>query len=113
MIHKGSPAFDRLLSHIADLPVIDCHEHMAGAEHLMRFAEPIAALIAGYYASDLISAGLNARDLATLEDNAVATSDKWDLFQEYWARSEHTAYAASSSWSCAMFMAKARCLWPP
>ena len=58
MLHKGSPTFDSLLSFMDGLAVIDCHEHMAGPEHLVRFSEPIAALIAGYYSGDLISAGL-------------------------------------------------------
>jgi len=82
-----------LLSFIGDLPVIDCHEHMAGPDHLLRFSEPIAALIAGYYASDLISAGLKERQLAFLRDDTVATGEKWPLFQAYWERSQHTAYA--------------------
>jgi len=93
MIYRGSPTFDRLLSFIGDLPVIDCHEHMAGPDHLLRFSEPIAALIAGYYASDLISAGLKERQLAFLRDDTVATGEKWPLFQAYWERSQHTAYA--------------------
>lgn len=93
MINRGSPTFDRLLSYIDDLPVIDCHEHMAGPDHLVRFSEPIAALIAGYYTGDLISAGLTEQELRFLRDDAVATGDKWPLFQQYWERSQHTAYA--------------------
>jgi len=93
MLNRGSPTFDRLLAHIDDLPVIDCHEHMAGPEHLVRYTEPIAFLIAGYYANDLISAGLPEQQLTFLRDDAVATSDKWPLFQLFWERSQHTAYA--------------------
>ena len=93
MIHRGSPTFDRLLSFIDDLPVIDCHEHMAGPDHLVRYSEPIAALIAGYYAGDLMSADLMEQELGFLRDDAVATGDKWPLFNQYWERSQHTAYA--------------------
>ena len=93
MIQKRSPTFDRLLTHISDLPVIDCHEHMAGPEYLARFSEPIAALIAGYYANDLLSAGLDEQQLAFLNDDTIATGDKWPLFEAYWGRSQHTAYA--------------------
>ena len=93
MLQRGSPTFDRMLAHIVDLPVIDCHEHMAGPEHLVCYTEPIAYLIAGYYASDLISAGLKEQQLAILKDETVATDDKWPLFQPYWERSQHTAYA--------------------
>ncbi|MDE2638222.1 MAG: hypothetical protein OXI30_17785, partial [Chloroflexota bacterium] len=93
MIYNNSPTFDRLLSYIDGLPVIDCHEHMAGPDHLVLFSEPIAALIAGYYSGDLISAGLTEQELGFLRDEAVATGDKWPLFKEYWERSQHTAYA--------------------
>ena len=93
MLNRGSPTFDRLLAHIDDLPVIDCHEHMAGPEHLVRYTEPIAFLIAGYYANDLTSAGLPEQQLTYLRDDTVATSDKWPLFKAYWERSQHTAYA--------------------
>ena len=93
MINRGGPTFDRILTHIDDLPVIDCHEHMLGPEHLVRFSEPIAALIAGYFANDLISAGMKEQELAFLKDETVATGDKWPLFRVYWERSQHTAYA--------------------
>ena len=35
-----------------------------GPDHLVRFAEPIAELIAGYYTGDMISAGLKEQQLA-------------------------------------------------
>ena len=28
-----------------------------------------------------------------MRDDAVATGDKWPLFNQYWERSQHTAYA--------------------
>ena len=93
MIHRGSPTFGRLLSFMDGLPVVDCHKHIAGPDHLVRFCEPIAALIAGYYSGDLISAGLTEPGLGCLRDDAVATSDKWPLFNPHWERSQHTAYA--------------------
>ena len=68
MIHSGSESFDRILSFIDDVPVIDCHEHMAGPDFLVRYSEPIAALIAGYYSNDLVSAGLKEKQLVFLRD---------------------------------------------
>ncbi|PWH16226.1 MAG: hypothetical protein DDG58_10115 [Ardenticatenia bacterium] len=33
MIHPRSPVFNRLLDRIAQMPVVDCHEHLRGPEH--------------------------------------------------------------------------------
>ena len=63
MLQKRTPTFDRLLSHIEGLPIIDAHEHMMGPEYLQRFGEPIAMLIAGYVSHDLLSAGLDDQGL--------------------------------------------------
>ena len=93
MLQRRTPTFDRLLSHIEGLPVIDGHEHMMGPEYLLPFSEPIAALITGYVSHDLLSSGLNNQQLATLQDESVATADKWPLFEAYWERCQHTAYA--------------------
>ncbi len=93
MLKRNNPIFESLLSHIDELPVIDCHEHMVGPDHLVAFSEPIAALIAGYYSHDLLSAGLDERQLALLSDSTTATREKWPLFEDFWQRTQHTAYA--------------------
>ena len=93
MLKKSNPLFERLLTHTSELPVIDCHEHMVGPEYLVRFSEPIAALIAGYYSHDLLSAGLDEQQLTLLSDSTTATREKWTVFEEFWQRSQHTAYA--------------------
>ena len=92
MLRKDCPLFNDLLSQIDELPVIDCHEHMMGPDYIVPFAEPIAALIAGYYSHDLLSAGLSEEQLAHLSDSTAATGDKWPLFEEFWRRTQHTAY---------------------
>lgn len=93
MLKQRNLIFDRLLTYIDGLPVIDCHEHMMGPDYLVRFSEPIAALTTGYFANDLFSAGLDAQQLAFLGDETVAAGDKWSLFEAYWRRCQHTAYA--------------------
>ena len=71
MLHQTTPVFDRLLTQIADLPVIDCHEHafaeLFGPDGYARLpspAEPIAALTNGYILGDFYNAGA---DHATCE----------------------------------------------
>ncbi len=93
MLHRPSPVFDRMLAHISTLPVIDCHEHMAGPRYLMRFTEPITALIAGYLRHDLRSAGADEKTMQMFLDPDVPTDTKWPRFEPVWNRTEHTAYA--------------------
>lgn len=93
MLHKPSPVFDQLIEHITSLPVIDCHEHMAGPQNMVQWREPISALIAFYYFHDLVSAGADEKTIALLQDPDVPTEKKWPLFQPLWKRTEFTAYA--------------------
>ena len=95
MLHPVSPVLGRLLEQINRMPVIDCHEHLIGPEARPPYKEPIASLIAGYFYSDLLSAGFGVpeRELARLEDQDVSTDEKWPLFETLWRATEHTAYA--------------------
>lgn len=93
MLHKSSPVFDRILERVSALPVIDCHEHMAGPAYMEPVREPIAALILGYFAGELYSAGADPATLEMLQDSTVATDKKWPVFETIWKRTEHTAYA--------------------
>ena len=93
MLHKPSPVFDMLTDHISSLPVIDCHEHMAGPQYIVPFGEPIAALIADYFYHDLRSAGATELTVKMLQDPDVSTEKKWPVFEPIWRRTEYTAYA--------------------
>ena len=87
--------YARLLDNIAEIPVIDCHEHMFGPRGRPLHKEPIASLIHGYVFSDLQSAsfGMTDRQIASLQDESVSTDDKWPLFEKVWTATEHTAYS--------------------
>lgn len=93
MLHKPSPVFDRIVERVSALPVIDCHEHMAGPAFMPAMHEPIAALILGYMPSDLISAYADPDTLLMLQDPDGDTEQKWPIFETLWKRTEHTAYA--------------------
>lgn len=93
MLHKPSPVFDRIFERVSALPVIDCHEHMAGPAFMPVVHEPIAALILGYLSSDLISAYTDPDTLLMLQDPEGDTEKKWPVFEAIWKRTEHTAYA--------------------
>ena len=95
MLHPRSALFDRLYERIQSMPVIDCHEHLAGPEARPPYKEPIAALIHGYVFSDLQSAafGIPDHEMLRLQDQEVPTEEKWPLFDKLWRATEHTAYA--------------------
>ncbi|MBK9123620.1 MAG: amidohydrolase family protein [Chloroflexi bacterium] len=93
MLHKPSPVFDDLMTQIERIPVVDCHEHMAGPGYMFRGTEPIAALLGDYYWHDLLSAGAERSVVAMLRDNSVPTEQKWSLFEPIWRKTEFTAYA--------------------
>jgi predicted TIM-barrel fold metal-dependent hydrolase len=88
-----------LRERIQTIPVIDCHEHTVGPKGAAEDREPIASLIPGYVQSDLTSVAYPGWDgappdmMAFLNDQAVATEEKWPLFSRLWRATEHTAYA--------------------
>jgi hypothetical protein len=91
--------YARLRGQIEELPVIDCHEHAVGPAEASAYREPIASLVAGYLGGNLATVPLpgsqDARpDLRDFLDNQdIATEDKWPLFARLWQGIEHTAYA--------------------
>lgn len=95
MLFVRTPLFNRMHEQISKLPVIDCHEHMAGPAERPPYREPIASLIRGYVFSDLVSAGfgVSEREWLRLQDEDVSTDDKWPLFRDLWCSTEHTAYS--------------------
>jgi hypothetical protein len=92
VLHPHSARFERLSAAIAQLPVIDCHEHMFGPAYMAPIKEPIAALICGYVKDDLRSAGASQSILRMLQDDGVPTERKWPVFEPLWQRVQHTAY---------------------
>lgn len=95
MLRKPSPVFNRLQDHIAQMPVVDCHEHLRGPDRYPEVAptEPISALTVLYFISDLWAAGASDQDIALLQSTEASTDEKWPVFSRLWARAEHTAYA--------------------
>ncbi len=95
MLRKSSPVFNRLLDRIAQMPVVDCHEHLRGPDRDPEVAptEPISALTVLYFISDLWAAGASNQEIMLLQSAEASTDEKWPVFSRLWARAEHTAYA--------------------
>ncbi len=95
MLQKPSPIFDRLLGCIAQMPLVDCHEHLRGPDRDLEKApaEPITALATMYFMSDLWAAGASDVEITLLQSEIATTDEKWPVFSRLWAGAEHTAYA--------------------
>jgi len=94
-LRKPSPVFERLLDRIAQMPVVDCHEHLRGPDRDLEKAptEPILALVTMYLVSDLWAAGASDEEISLLQSELATTDEKWPVFSRLWASAEHTAYA--------------------
>ena len=95
MLRKPSPVYNRLMDVIGRMPVVDCHEHMGGPDSKLVTAhrEPILALTAGYFTSDLWAVGASDEEIALIQSEEASTDEKWPVFSRLWAATEHTAYA--------------------
>ena len=95
MLYPVSPLYNRLFEQISKIPVIDSHEHFIGSQGWPAYREPIAALVQGYIAYDLISAGqgMPVSEIERLADPSLSTDKKWPLFKRLWDKVEHTAFA--------------------
>lgn len=91
-MYPKTQIYEHLREAIAKLPVIDTHDHTFGPQSAPEYKEPIASLIQGYFGSDLISAGAET-EIEMLNDVNIPTEKKWPIFQKFWKRTEHTAYA--------------------
>ena len=94
MLAKPSPLLTRLLDRLEKIPVIDCHEHLAGPYvGLDQYKEPIAFLSLMYMINDLWSAGANPREIELIQNPEATTAEKWPVFNRLWSATQHTAYA--------------------
>lgn len=94
MLAKPSPLLTRLLDRLEKMPVIDCHEHLAGPyTGLDSYKEPIAFLSLMYMINDLWSAGANTQEIELIQNPEATTAEKWPVFSRLWSATQHTAYA--------------------
>ena len=79
--------YDELRDYCEGVPVVDCHDH--SGECGPKYEDPIQAVIAGYFRSDVLSASSDG-DMAKLEDKALSLEERWPILERAWARTRHT-----------------------
>lgn len=91
---------DDLAAVITKTPFIDTHEHLVEEERRTGWSKPApllpcndwALLFTHYLNSDLLVAGMPAKDYAAFTAPDTATSRKWALLEPWWPAVKHTGY---------------------
>ncbi len=91
---------DDLAAVITKTPFIDTHEHLVEEERRTGWSQPApllpcndwALLFTHYLNSDLLVAGMPAKDYAAFTAPDTATSRKWALLAPWWPAVKHTGY---------------------
>jgi uncharacterized protein len=89
--------FARIRQDIADIPVIDCHEHTGGFQDAQKYEDALTSLLGGYIQSDMLSAS-NEATMEIINDTSKSLEERWPIFKEVWKRTEHTGYARVTKW---------------
>lgn len=88
--------YGSILNEIANLPVIDTHEHMEDEEsRLKRPVDMFNTYLTHYASCDLISAGMADGDMAFLKGASEDIEKKWSIFRPYWEKARNTVYCKS------------------
>ncbi len=83
----------RLLEALAEVPVIDAHEHLP-PEHI-RLGSPVdfSTLFSHYTQTDLEAAGMTQEQYDAFQSSEMDLDDKWRLFSPFWERIRYGSYS--------------------
>ena len=91
---KLSPLAHDLYDEIAELEIIDAHEHLPTETEYLSFGYSGLNLFANYLQGDLRSAGLDAEFIAKMRDDVTTPVDVWwPKVKPAWEAVQHTSYA--------------------
>lgn len=86
----------RLGDQIAEMPLIDTHEHLPAAEAKRDpKGDLFTEFLSHYFNRDLLSAGLPPRDLDRVLNKEGTVADRWSLLEPYWEAARYTGYGRS------------------
>jgi len=85
-------AQDQLQEYIDGLTIIDTHEHLPDEENRPAENDVLAEWLTHYFSCDLVSAGLNPKDLERAKDSSGDLLERWDIVAPYWHAARSTGY---------------------
>ena len=101
-------AEQRLMDAMAEMDVIDCHEHLPPESERTGTPQDVFTLVSHYTRHDLYSAGMDAASADTspwstdrpafdsLFDYDVPLAERWQILKPYWERIRHGSYARAA-----------------
>jgi uncharacterized protein len=79
---------------IANLPIIDTHEHLVDESYRVDVEKDVLSMFLRHYLStDLANAGIAIERIQAIRDPEVKIEKRWSELEPFWKRVSHTAYA--------------------
>lgn len=82
-----------LLGAMADMPIIDAHEHLPPEAERTGRPVDFATLFSHYTQTDLKSAGMTEEQYQAFQHPDTPLDRKWELFEPYWPSVRYGSYA--------------------
>jgi uncharacterized protein len=94
-----STAGDAIFEKVSQTVFIDTHEHIVEEKERLsgaRSQDDWTALLSGYFASDMLTAGMPKKDHDKFFSDKVDIADKWRLIEPYWPAIKNTGYGQAA-----------------
>lgn len=88
---------------LAEMEVIDCHEHLGPEPGRTRAEVDVFTLFSHYTRGDLFLAGMSPEEYRSLFDRTLPLERRWRVFQPYWDRIRWTSFARAARLAAAKF----------
>jgi len=83
---------ERMAAFLAELPLVDTHEHIVPEEERLAAAQDLFAWFPHYASSDLMSAGMPLAVLEEVRNPQLPREERWRKFAPFWQAARNTAY---------------------
>ena len=87
-----SPVYDNIRKHVAEIWLIDTHEHFMTEKGRMGTDIDFFSLIIGYMQADMVSSGMSFGELNAILDHSRSLEERWNIFFPYWDKAKNTGY---------------------
>ena len=86
----------RLIDAMAQMPVIDAHEHLPAESERVNGDVDVFTLFGHYTHNDLISAGMTRAQYDRLQDPGRDLHERWRVLAPFYAATRHTSYTRAA-----------------
>lgn len=86
----------RLCEALAEIEIIDCHEHLPPEQARVSSEVDVFTLFAHYTRGDLAVAGMDEQAYQALFDQKIPLARRWELFAPYWENIRWGSYARAA-----------------